>query len=212
VLRLLSPRVEHAQHVEPRSVIHKCWGCCLRSCARHVCGSMLLQVRADATIAPPQCTALHGCRRAYYVMAKRMHPDKCQGADAVGAKERFQRICEAYQVRGVSAARTAGDGAAHVCVQSSTHGCVLREETGLRSAVAMDLVKPRCCHRAILRLCAHVTARTGLLARAGPAFGLPGAGQCGAAGALRRGRPEGAGHQLHGGAGSCLCTLDIGLG
>lgn len=39
-------------------------------------------------------------RRAYYVMAKRMHPDKCQGADAMGAKERFQRICEAYQVQG----------------------------------------------------------------------------------------------------------------
>lgn len=38
-------------------------------------------------------------RRAYYVMAKRMHPDKCQGADALGAKERFQRICEAYQAR-----------------------------------------------------------------------------------------------------------------
>ena len=32
-------------------------------------------------------------------MAKRMHPDKCQGADAVGAKEQFQHICEAYQVQ-----------------------------------------------------------------------------------------------------------------
>ncbi len=51
-------------------------------------------------LCPHACTALHGCRRAYYVMAKRMHPDKCQGADAVGAKERFQRICEAYQARG----------------------------------------------------------------------------------------------------------------
>lgn len=45
--------------------------------------------------------ALGGRRRAYYVKAKRMHPDKCQGADAVGAKERFQRICEAYQVLGL---------------------------------------------------------------------------------------------------------------
>lgn len=42
-----------------------------------------------------------GHRRAYYVKAKRMHPDKCQGVDAVGAKERFQRICEAYQVLGL---------------------------------------------------------------------------------------------------------------
>ena len=67
-------------------------------------------------------------RRAYYVMAKRMHPDKCQGADAVGAKERFQRICEAYQVQGCP------------------HAHISYETAGLQTLHAMRIQAGMCLH------------------------------------------------------------------